>query len=97
MSSSSRPKPHKPLAAYINYAVHLDNIGGLKFSADMPGTLYSLLGTVKGPEMVTLYTTGCCGDINHIDVRWAEPQHGFENAARMGIILAGAVLEAWPD
>ena len=95
-SSSSSSTPPKPLAAYVNYAVHLDNIGGLKFSADMPGTLYSLLGTVKGPEMVTVYTTGCCGDINHIDVRWAEPQHGFENAARMGIILAGAVLEAWP-
>src|SRR5262249_52472457 len=59
-------------------------------------TLYSLLGLVKGPEMVTVYTTGCCGDINHINVRWAEPQHGFENATRMGIILAGAVLEAWP-
>jgi neutral ceramidase len=51
---------------------------------------------VKGSEMVTVYTTGCCGDINHINVRWAEPQRGFENAARMGIILGGAVLEAWP-
>ena len=92
----SSSKPPKPLATYVNYAVHLDNVGGLKFSADMPGTVYSLLGTVKGPEMVTVYTTGCCGDINHIDVRWAEPQHGFENAARMGIILAGEVLETWP-
>jgi hypothetical protein len=87
----------KSLATYINYAVHLDNIGGLKISADMPGTISSLLAQVKGPDMVMLYTTGCCGDINHIDVRWAEPQHGFENAARMGIILASAVLEAWPN
>src|SRR4051794_35460061 len=87
---------HKPLATYVNYAVHLDNIGGLKISADMPGTLYSLLSAVKGPDMVTVYTTGCCGDINHINVNWAEPQHGFENAARMGIILAGAVLQTWP-
>jgi hypothetical protein len=92
----SQEKVPKPLATYINYAVHLDNIGGLKISADMPGTVYSLLASVKGSEMITLYTTGCCGDINHIDVRWAEPQHGFENAARMGIILAGAVLKAWP-
>ena len=92
-----RTEPHKPLAAYVNYAVHLDNVGGLKISADMPATLSSLLAQVKGPEMVTLYTTGCCGDINHINVRWAEPQHGFENAARMGIILAGAVLKSWPE
>jgi hypothetical protein len=93
----SQGKAPRPLATYLNYAVHLDNVGGLKISADMPGTLYSLLAMVKGPEMVTLYTTGCCGDINHIDIRWAEPQHGFENAARMGIILAGAVLETWPQ
>jgi neutral ceramidase len=87
----------KPVATYVNYAVHLDNIGGLKISADMPGTIYSLLSAVKGPEMVTLYTTGCCGDINHINVQWAEPQHGFENATRMGIILAGTVLKTWPE
>jgi neutral ceramidase len=90
-------RDRKPLAAYINYAVHLDNVGGLKISADMPSTLIKLLAEVKGPEMVTIYTTGCCGDVNHIDVAWAEPQHGFDNAARMGIILAGAVLRAWPN
>ena len=88
---------HRPLATYVNYAVHLDNIGGLNILADMPGILSSLLGLVKGPDMVTVYTTGCCGDINHINVHWAEPQHGFENSARMGIILAGAVLETWPE
>ena len=93
----SQSEPPRPLATYVNYAVHLDNIGGLKISADMPGTLSSLLALVKGPEMITVYTTGCCGDINHINVHWAEPQHGFENSARMGIMLAGAVLEAWPD
>ena len=66
-------KDRKPLATYVNYAVHLDNVGGTKFSADMPATVSDLLGRVKGPDMVTLYTAGCCGDINHIDVNWAEP------------------------
>ena len=47
--------------------------------------------------MITCYTSGCCGDINHIDVNWAEPQGGFANAERMGIILAGAIMKAWPD
>jgi neutral ceramidase len=45
---------------------------------------------------VTLYTSGCCGDINHIDVRWAERQGGHANAARMGVILAAEVLKTWP-
>jgi neutral ceramidase len=85
-----------PLATYVNYAVHLDNVGGLKFSADMPFTLGRSLAEYKGPEMVTLFTAGCCGDINHVDVSWREPQRGFENAARMGLILAAEVLRTWP-
>ncbi len=87
---------HKPVATYVNYAVHLDNVGGARISADMPATLARLLGDYKGPGMVTLFTAGCCGDINHIDVRWPEKQGGFDNAARMGIILAGSVLRDWP-
>jgi hypothetical protein len=86
----------RPIATYVNYAVHLDNVGGMKFSADMPATLAQCLSDYKGPGMVTLFTAGCCGDINHIDVHWAEKQGGFDNAARMGIILAGEVLRSWP-
>jgi hypothetical protein len=68
----------------------------VRFSADLPFTLSKLLAEVKGRDMVTLFTAGCCGDINHIDVGWAEPQKGFENAARMGTILAAEVWRTWP-
>ena len=86
----------KPVATYVNYAVHLDNIGEPLISADMPATLSRCLADFKGPEMVTLFTAGCCGDVNHIDVHWSEPQRGFGNPARMGVILAGEVLRTWP-
>jgi len=87
----------KPLATYVNYAVHLDNIGKPQISADMPFTLGSHLASFKGSEMITVWSAGCCGDVNHIDVRWAEPQRGFANAARMGTILAAEVLRSWPN
>jgi hypothetical protein len=86
----------KPLATYVNYAVHLDNIGAPRISADLPFTLARCLADFKGPEMVTLFSAGCCGDVNHIDVHWREPQRGFENPARMGTILAAEVLRLWP-
>jgi neutral ceramidase len=89
-------KDKPALATYVNYAVHLDNVSGVMFSADLPATVAELLGRFKGPDMVTLYTAGCCGDINHIDVRWAEGQGGHANAARMGVILAAEVLRTWP-
>jgi hypothetical protein len=86
----------EPLATYVNYAVHLDNVGEPRISADLPFTLTRALADVKGPEMLTVFSAGCCGDVNHIDVRWREPQRGFANAARMGTILAAKVLRTWP-
>ena len=87
---------HRPIAAYVNYAVHLDNVGGQFFSADVPFTLSKLLADAQGTELVTVFTAGCCGDVNHIDVNWSRPQGGFGNAARMGTILAAEVLRTWP-
>ncbi len=87
----------KPIAIYINYAVHLDNVGGTSFSADMPYTLAKMIAEFKGQEIVSVFTAGCCGDVNHINIKWREVQHGHENAARMGVILAGSVLSAWPE
>lgn len=86
-----------PIAVYVNYAVHLDNVGGPMISADMPHTLSKSLGEFLGPEAVTLFTAGCCGDINHVNVNWSAPQKGSGNAARMGVILAGEVLRTWPN
>jgi neutral ceramidase len=86
----------QPLATYVNYAVHLDNVGEPRISADLPFTLSRALADFKGPEMITVFSAGCCGDVNHIDVRWREPQRGFANAARMGTILAAEVLRTWP-
>ncbi len=86
----------RPLATYVNYAVHLDNVGGSQISADLPFTLSDCLARVLGQDHVTLWTAGCCGDVNHVDVNWPVPQKGHANAARMGIVLAGEVLRTWP-
>jgi neutral ceramidase len=85
----------KPLATYVNFALHLDTVGGLRYSADYPYTLASLLGRVKGPEMVTLFTMGASGNVNHIDVSTRAPQKGHEEAARIGTVLAGEVLKSY--
>ena len=84
------------LATYVNYSVHLDNVGGLEISADLPFALTETLNRYHGVEMVTVYTTGACGDVNHVNVTWAAPQKGHDNATRMGVILAGEVLSQWP-
>jgi len=88
-------KQPKPLAAYVNFAMHLDTVGGLYYSADYPATLSKALAAVKGDDFVTVFTTGCCGDINHINVESDKPQKGHGEAARIGTRLAAEVLRTF--
>ena len=84
------------LAAYVNYALHLDTVGGTQVSADYPYTLAKLLGAAHGEQLVTLFTIGAAGNLNHIDVSTARPQKGHGEAARIGTVLAAAALKtAW--
>lgn len=85
----------RPLLTFVNYALHPDTTGGTRASADFPGALARRLAEVKGPDMLTIFANGACGDVNHIDVRWAARQSGPEEAARIGTILAAAVLSAY--
>lgn len=84
----------KPLATYVNHALHVAVTGGRRFSADYPGTIAKLLGETKGPEMLTVFTIGAAGNVNHINVSSATPQSGPAEAARIGTILAAGTLKA---
>jgi hypothetical protein len=85
----------KPVAAYVNFAMHLDTVTGTEYSADYPYTLSRLLGDALNPEMITLFTIGCAGNVNHIDVAWSNPQKGHGEAARIGTVLAAEVLKTF--
>ncbi|MBX9582272.1 MAG: hypothetical protein K2X87_18365 [Gemmataceae bacterium] len=85
----------KPIATYVNFAMHLDTVGGLYYSADYPGVLAAALGAVKGDGMVTLFTAGTCGDLNHVNVASPDPQKGHGEAARIGTRLAAEVLRTY--
>ena len=85
----------KPLATYVNFTMHLDTVGGLEFSADYPYTLSKLLAAVKGPEMITIFSIGTAGNINHLDVGDPNSQSGHYEAARLGTVLAAEVLKTY--
>jgi hypothetical protein len=84
-----------PIATYVNFAMHLDTVGGTQFSADYPFTLSECLARTKGANMLTVFTIGCAGDINHINVQSAAKQQGHVEAARIGTILAANVLRTF--
>jgi Carbohydrate esterase, sialic acid-specific acetylesterase/Neutral/alkaline non-lysosomal ceramidase, N-terminal len=50
-----------------NFALHLDTVGGMKWSADYPMFIEQTLRSAHGAELISIFGTGCCGDINHSD------------------------------
>ena len=85
----------KPLLTYVNFAMHPDATGGTRISADYPGALSRALATYKGSGMLTIFANGTCGNLNHLNVHWAAPQQGTNEANRLGTILAAAVMKAY--
>jgi len=57
----------KQLGILSNFALHLDTVGGMKWSADYPYFIEQSLRKAAGADVISLFGTGCCGDINHSD------------------------------
>jgi neutral ceramidase len=56
-----------PLGILSNFALHADTVGGTRWSADYPYYIEQGLRDSFGPELFSIFGTGCCGDINHSD------------------------------
>ena len=91
----------KLIGVITNYACHLDTVGGHRYCADYPGELHRVLKSVYGKDVVSIFLTGACGNINHCDFMGhpAEYYHDPKNPhyIRMGRILAGDVIRALAD
>ena len=84
----------KPVAILVNFALHVAVVGGNNFSSDFPGVMSDLIGKEKGEEVVTVFTNGTSGNINHIDVSNSNQLSGFDESQRIGTILADRVLNS---
>lgn len=69
---SIRDENGKPTGILSNFALHLDTVGGMKWSADYPFFIEQTLRRANGPGVISIFGTGCCGDINHSDPRRRE-------------------------
>lgn len=83
----------RPIALLVNVPLHVAVVGGTAISADYPGVLADYFHRQLGPGVVTLFAIGCCGDVNHWDVRLPGPQNSQAMAERIGTVLAGEVAK----
>jgi neutral ceramidase len=67
-----REESGEPRAILSNFALHLDTVGGMKWSADFPFFIEQSLRKAAGPNVISIFGNGCCGDINHINPRRSE-------------------------
>lgn len=63
-----RSDSESPVAALVNFSLHLDTVGGSLYAADYPFYVERSLREIYGDNFVLLFGTGTCGDLNHIDV-----------------------------
>ena len=84
----------KPVASVLNFAMHPTSVGaGPKVSADFPGVFTKLINERHGPDMVSVFANGCCGNINPNDYFTGTRR----NHLQIGALLADATDAAWPN
>ncbi len=81
----------------VSYGLHLDCIGGEKFSADYPHHLTQAVKESLGEEWNVIYLNACCGNVNHINVNDPGQRSGYEESRRIGRTLAQVALAAYKN
>jgi len=91
---SARTEDGKPLGCLLNFACHVNVVGGSQVSADYPGQFAAAMKARQGDGHVGLFANGCCGNLCQIDVYDPERSDwGHEWAKHMGERLADHALK----
>lgn len=85
---------NSPLAILSNFGVHADTFGGSRFSADYPGFLAQALNSAIGGGCMSIFATGPCGDLNHVDVQGKDKM--LLSSKDIGEHLSNAIVKEIP-
>lgn len=88
LSPINKPEPQ---AVIVSFAMHLDTTGGTLYSADYVKSLSGRLQREFGSSFKTLFGTGTCGNINHLDVTRQEQRKADELGEMLGDTVVKAV------
>jgi neutral ceramidase len=93
---SIRNKKGQTLGVLSNFALHLDTVGGTRWSSDYPYFIEQAVRQTQGEKCISIFGTGCCGDINHSNPDGsARNKTDFIGSALGNSIVAG--LENLPE
>jgi hypothetical protein len=85
-----------PAGLISNFALHLDTTGGTLWSADYPYAIEQEVHSALGPDVISLFGTGCCGDINHADPTGQARRKSTEIGKALGTTIVAALPQLAP-
>ncbi|HXH99909.1 MAG TPA: neutral/alkaline non-lysosomal ceramidase N-terminal domain-containing protein [Sphingobacteriaceae bacterium] len=89
------PQTKKLNGGLTVFAMHLDVIGGTKFSADYAYFLEQNLKKSFGVSFMSAFAAGACGNINHINVKEAKQNESY--VLKAGQALSKTVIKEVPN
>lgn len=77
-------KGGKKIGAVVNFSCHLDCTGGVRmaYSGDYAAVLSGILKEKYGSDFVSLFLTGACGNVNHINHDKNQPVNKYTEIGR---------------
>jgi len=91
---SSTHQSGTPAALAVNFALHPTNVRGDRICSDFPGYLSQRMRAHFGPQVVTLFANGACGNIDSKTEDLKAVDYGPERARMIGHLLGDTVVEA---
>lgn len=85
-----------PTGLISNFALHLDTTGGMLWSADYPYAIEQMVHKSLGSKVISLFGTGCCGDINHADPMGQARRKSTEIGKALGTTIVAAIPQLSP-
>lgn len=87
----------KPIGGLTVFAMHADCTGGTDFSADYPYSIEQTLRKNLGPDYISAFGAGTCGNLNQINVHTNEDFKSLAAAERYGKMIGQTVLDDLPN
>ena len=86
-----------PIGAIVNFASHQDSVGRGGYSGDYSSIISKELKKVYGPDFVSLFLIGPCGNINHVNPDASVKCHSYtEIGKKLAVGALSAIADAKP-
>lgn len=81
-----------PIGSISSFALHHDTVSGCEYSSDYSGMVAAALKQDFGPDFVSVFFAGFCGDINHLN--YLNPENIKTPTAKIAEVIVQAVHQA---